>query len=674
MSLANPTHPRLAYMPGLDGLRALAVGAVLLYHHDPRLLTGGFLGVELFFVLSGYLITALLSFEWQAVGRISLADFWLRRARRLLPAVLVLLAVCMAFTTLFMRERLAQLRDDALASLFYVANWHLILDERPYFESFERPSLLLHLWSLAVEEQFYLLWPPLLALGLWRLGQRPMLIITLVCALGSTVLMAVLAAPDGDVSRAYYGTDTRASGLLIGSALALVWPPYLLRTRTVRLFQPWRDQLGLLALSLLAVILFVTHEFQPWLYRGGFLLVDLATAAAIMAVARPGAPVCQTLLGIAPLRWVGERSYSIYLWHWPVFVLTRPGLDVPLSGLPLFMARLAITLILAELSYRLVELPVRRGAIEHAWRRLWLARGPHRAGLALRWLVAAGLVAGLALWIGAEAANAPPPPPPEYAAVIERAQSGAVMPPGEAAVIPGPGLAESLATSGGLLVTPPNVVPQGSPQLAPPLPVTPITAAPKPVPAATDARTPIAPPQAAAGPATTRDPRSGSPPPSLTLASGPALAIGDSIMLGAAQTLGEVVPGIEVDAAVSRQIGETIALLQARRSEGRLAEIVVVHLGNNGYTSPERVEELLGVLSDVPRVVLINTAVPRSWEGPNNAAMAAAAQRFPNTVLLDWRSASTGRYELFWSDGVHLRPEGAQFFATLIAEVVGQRN
>jgi peptidoglycan/LPS O-acetylase OafA/YrhL len=646
-------RPRLAYVPGLDGLRALAVGAVLLYHHDPRLLPGGFLGVELFFVLSGYLITALLTFEWRAQGTVALGDFWLRRARRLLPALLALVAACLLVAATAMPEELAQLRGDAVAALLYMANWRLILDERPYFASFGRPSLLLHLWSLAIEEQFYLLWPPALALGLWRGGRRPILAVAVVGALAAAALMAALARPDGDLSRVYYGTDTRAAGLLVGAALALAWPPRLVRSLAARRAEPWRDLLGLGAIGTLIYILVTTHEFVPWLYQGGFLLVDLAAAAAIVAVARPGARVCRALLGVAPLRWVGERSYSIYLWHWPVFMLTRPGLDVPLESLLLIGLRLGVTLALAELSFRLVETPVRRGDLGQAWAHLCAARGSRRVTLALRWVASIGLATGLAVWIGVAAASAPPPLPPEDA------------------------LAAAPAAPASPLIRLPTVAALAPTTAPPPLAITPIADAPVPLFTGPGPHEPPAPLLARASPARTHNPRAIPVPvaaPAVARATAPrsALAVGDSIMRGAARALGAAIPGVEVDAAVSRQIGAMIRLLATRRDEGRLAEVVVVHIGNNGYASPERVDELLTVLADVPRVVLVNTAVPRAWAGPNNATLAAALPAHPNAVLVDWSAASAGRYELFWGDGVHLRPSGAALYAALIAEAAAR--
>lgn len=221
----SPQLPQLPYMPGLDGLRALAVVAVLLYHADLGWFRGGFLGVDVFFVISGYLITALLLAEWDGHARIDCVGFWLRRARRLLPALLLLLASTLLFAVVFLPDEVAGLRGDALAALLYATNWYFVFEQRSYFETFGRPSLLLHLWSLAVEEQFYILWPLLFALGMRVLGRRRFLPVVLAGAAASALAMALLYQPDSDTSRIYYGTDTRVAGLLVGAALAFVWLP-----------------------------------------------------------------------------------------------------------------------------------------------------------------------------------------------------------------------------------------------------------------------------------------------------------------------------------------------------------------------------------------------------------------------------------------------------------------
>jgi peptidoglycan/LPS O-acetylase OafA/YrhL/CubicO group peptidase (beta-lactamase class C family) len=364
------TH--LPYLPGLDGLRALAVVAVLLYHADMGIV-GGFLGVEVFFVLSGFLITALLLAEWQQHGRIQLAAFWMRRARRLLPALILMLGGTLLLAWLLVPDQLATLRADALAALSYVMNWRLVFNQQSYFDPMIRPSLLQNLWSLAVEEQFYLLWPLLFIAGMRYLGRLGMLIATLVLAAASVALMAWLYQPGADPSRMYYGTDTRAAGLLLGAALGLAWP--LRRAPAAEPRFGWLlSGAGVLALAGLLVAFLHVYEFYPWLYRGGFLIVAIGTAIVIGAVTHPHARVLPALLGWRPLRWIGLRSYGIYLWHWPIFMVTRPYQDVPFDGWPLLLLRLAIVVGLAALSYRFVELPIRHGALERWWQASWANR------------------------------------------------------------------------------------------------------------------------------------------------------------------------------------------------------------------------------------------------------------------------------------------------------------
>ncbi len=374
---------RLPYVAALDGIRALAVIAVLLYHSGYRWIPGGFLGVEIFFVLSGYLITSLLLAEWRATGTIDLKAFWLRRARRLLPALYFLLAVTLTYAVVMLPGQVSQLRGDASAALFYVTNWWLVFGHKSYFEVVGRPSLFNHLWSLAVEEQFYLIWPPIFALAIARFRQRRVLLGVLVGALFSSALMAFLYDPAVDPSRLYYGTDTRAAELLVGAALAFVWKP----GQPVRL--PGRagetlnrslghgqrarvlfEGSGAVALCFLGLALWKFGELSQSLYRGGFLAVALATALLIAVVVEPRARFITKALGCEPLRWIGLRSYGIYLWHWPVYMITRPGIDVPLDGVQLLGFRVLLTLLLVEISYRGIETPFRSGQVARIWRAL----------------------------------------------------------------------------------------------------------------------------------------------------------------------------------------------------------------------------------------------------------------------------------------------------------------
>jgi peptidoglycan/LPS O-acetylase OafA/YrhL len=403
--------PHLTYRPGLDGLRALAVIGVFLYHARPHSdgdpwLPGGFLGVDLFFVLSGYLITSILLVEWEHHNRINLLRFWGRRARRLFPAVVVVVLAALALSAIFARADLARTRSDAVSSLFYFTNWHLIIANHSYYNLMGLPSLLQHFWSLAVEEQFYIVWPLLLVPGLIFIGRRFLPLVAIAGIAGSAGLMWLLYNPNGDPSRVYYGTDTRAFLLLMGILLALWWP-YVERVRRAL---PALELVGIAALGMTFWLFLTMHDYLPRIYQGGDLAASFCFAVLIAAVAHP-----RTLLGkafgVAPLRWIGERSYGIYLWHWPIIALTRPGVDVSWSGPRLMAAQAVLTVAAAALSYRFVEQPIRTGRLQ---KRLAEFGTRRRAELVLAG--AAALVAAFAvLFVApsattARASSGPPPP------------------------------------------------------------------------------------------------------------------------------------------------------------------------------------------------------------------------------------------------------------------------
>jgi peptidoglycan/LPS O-acetylase OafA/YrhL len=356
--MSRPKDSRFPYMPGIDAMRALAVLAVFGYHAGLDWVPGGFLGVDVFFVMSGYLITSLLLREFRSTDHIELGRFWLRRARRLLPAVGVLIAVAMIVSAIAEPGKIDAIRGDALSSLFYFANWHFIYEHTSYFEQFGRPSLFTHLWSLSVEEQFYLFWPLIFAAGMKLFGRRRLLLGVLAGAVGSVVLAWVLFDPGHDASRIYYGTDTHAVGLLAGVALALVWSPVELRTHKSfgPLVGPILDALGVIALGYLILSFAHVHDYDLALWHGGYAWVAIATAVLLAALAHPAARL-GAIIGRPALLWLGLRSYSFYLWHWPLLAMTRPGVDIDLPRGILIPLQLIACLAVADLSYRFVELP-----------------------------------------------------------------------------------------------------------------------------------------------------------------------------------------------------------------------------------------------------------------------------------------------------------------------------
>ncbi len=366
-SAPAPARTAGRYVAAIDGLRAIAVAAVIVYHFSPSVLPAGFLGVDVFFVVSGFLIARLIVVELERHSGVSLANFWGRRARRLLPALgTVTVVVCIAAAASFSNAELQNIRGQALGTLFYCANWVMIHQQANYFATLGRPSPFLHMWTLAVEEQFYIVLP-LVCLAFRRAIVRSPVRAAWVAfagAVASTIWMAVLVSPHGDPSRAYLGTDSHAMGLLTGVALGILagagapWEKLTARVRA----NPTLATFGAAA-ALIATIVMMRevkdHTYN--LYRGGFLVFAvLAGLVVVVVVACPESPVTR-VLSTRPLVEIGLRSYSLYLWHWPVrvFVTPRPGLH----GFSLFVVRLVISVALAEISYRLIERPFRTGAI-----------------------------------------------------------------------------------------------------------------------------------------------------------------------------------------------------------------------------------------------------------------------------------------------------------------------
>ena len=363
-------HSTFGYKPALDGLRAVAVGSVMAYHFggfSDGAMPGGFLGVDTFFVLSGYLITSLLLHEWQGSGTLKLSAFWIRRAKRLFPALLVALTAVTIWAGFAIEsDRLGAFRLDALWTLFYGANWHFIDSGQSYFDLFNEASPLRHAWSLAIEEQFYLFWP-LITFGLLRLGRGRPRFLGAACVVGiagSAFLLSSLYDAN-DPSRAYYGTDSRASQLLVGALLAIALTRWSPRTRGTRAAVQVAGYVG----AALCVWAFAAaNDTDSWLYNGGYLGFAFATAAVITTIVQPERSPLTALLALRPIRWIGQVSYGLYLWHWPVQIaISEPRTGI--EGWNLAVLRIAVTFFATTLSYYLIERPIRFGALKG-----WTAR------------------------------------------------------------------------------------------------------------------------------------------------------------------------------------------------------------------------------------------------------------------------------------------------------------
>ncbi len=618
------------YMPGLDGLRALAVAAVIAYHLDLPWAQGGLLGVCLFFVLSGYLITDILATQWKSPKGISLKGFWMGRARRLLPALFAMLIGVIAWIYLYDPVRLPSLWDDVLAALFYSNNWWQIFHQVSYFASFGPPEPLAHLWSLAVEEQFYLIWPLLLMLGLHYIKQRGRLAaLILVPAMISAAAMAIIYTPGLDPSRVYYGTDTRAFSLLIGAALALIWPSRQLSVNISAGGRLALDAAGVAALLAVLWMIRSSNQYHSFLYYGGILLFSVASAVVIAVLAHPASRL-GGIFGVRPLRFLGVCSYGIYLWHYPVIALTSPTVNTGGLNVQLALGQTALSVALAVFSWFFIESPIRRGSwkqwkeflpglLYYFKRRQKPLVNPGRSAATVFLSVLILAVSGCAM-IGQ---TKHPNLEPGIAAALEQTKPAETEPLDEQE--------NSAGDKAGLG-------------------------------------------EAALG--NEEDDCGGTPVPGYTApAAGKKIScdgecvtvIGDSVMINVGPELEKIFPEIVVDAELGRQMIQAPQVIENLEEQGALGKKIVIALGSNGSFTEGQFMDILNLLGPDRDVVLVNTRVPKPWEDVVNQIMARVASTHPEIRLVDWHAASSGHDEYFYPDGVHLKQEGIQAYAALVS-------
>jgi peptidoglycan/LPS O-acetylase OafA/YrhL len=602
-------------LPGLDGLRGIAVLAVIIYHADVSLLVGGFLGVDVFFVLSGFLITTLLINELTETNTVDRARFYMRRIRRLMPALFLVLFFSVLVSGLFVLDAAYHVRRDLPWAITFVLNWSYLFFEQSYFVNISRPPLLQHLWSLSVEEQFYVVWPIILiALYKVKIGKisprGKIFIASAVLAIASTAWMVHLSVSNGfpipnDPSRVYFGTDTHSMGLLVGCAAAALWRSERLNVRLTPDRAAAMNALGLLSLAGLAYFFLFVSELNEFLYRGGFLVLSILTVILVVVAAHPGLKF-GSRLGNPLLKWFGDRSYGIYLWHWPIFVLMRTGIDIQWPDPVAFVVKIAIVLVIADLSYRLVEMPIRNGAIGSRLT-IWRAAGIPRPQV--RTLMATAVTA----------------------AVLSASLVGMYRVP-----VPDAG---NLTGIGGI-----TAIDEDPVAVIEPVAVTntdPLITAQQAAQVQNEIQAKI-----------------------------PPVIFGDSVVLGARESLKAVMGEISIDAAVSRQPEEIAERIRTRRDEKRLGPDVVIHMGTNGIVQEEDLKPILEELRDRNRVVVVNVRVPRVWMKPTNTMIESLVTQYPNVRLADWNTVSKGKKAYFAPDGVHLTKKGAKVFGTLVNETL----
>jgi peptidoglycan/LPS O-acetylase OafA/YrhL len=572
----------IRYIPAIDGLRAVAVIAVILYHLGFKWIPGGFLGVDLFFVISGYVITRLLLDSIQRSGGLDLRAFYVARIRRLLPPLVFMILTTTIFVGFWAPDTMRRFLGDAPFALFGGMNWWLVFRETDYFEAIGRPPLLQHTWSLGVEAQFYLVWPLILLLVLRYFGKNKIPGAALLIAAFSGIALLVVslqidAANTSKVSHVYFGTDTHSIGLFLGAALAVRWIPQNLQETVTRKAQDFIDGIGIVGfLGIIAAFLFI-DENDPTLYKLAFPLAGLFGCAIITSIVHPASRFAP-ILSSKPFVWIGERSYAIYLWHWVVFQVTRPDFDLEGSQWALYSLRVLIVFALADISLRLVELPVRTGLIDYWFKgmkyRTKRVQLRQKAGVVLIVLAIIGSTATVATSAIAEGDK-------QLAQLKEQLQSPTTSPS-----VP------SDVNNPGLWVT------------------------------------------------------------------------GDSVILGIRFELDSRQPIGLINARVGRQATELLEVITNDKANMSMATIVL-NMGNNNKLTEEQVAAIFEEIKDQPRIVVVNTAVPRAWRDENNALIAQYASLY-GAFLVDWASISQGRAEYFGSDGVHLVPAGVRAYVDAI--------
>ncbi|PFG35617.1 peptidoglycan/LPS O-acetylase OafA/YrhL [Flavimobilis soli] len=645
---ARSPEPHRRWIPGLDGLRAIAILLVLAFHLAPTAMPGGFVGVDVFFVISGFLITTGIVREHASTGRLALGTFWAKRARRLLPALSLVLAVGASAALVVGGDVRVDLDRQAFGAMTFSSNWVSIAGEDTYFAALS-PQLFANLWSLAVEEQFYLLWPFVALLVLrFRRSWRPVgVLLGLSAAAASAVAMSVVWSPDTDPTRVYYGTDTHLFGLMLGVALAFWFarPAAERRGSPVRLPRPTvMAAAGLAAIAVLAAVL---PWESAWTYRGGLLLASLGSAAVIAALLRGG--TVHRWLESPVLVWVGRRSYGLYLWHWPVFVLlTQIFAKQYVEGTGVYLVwvlTIIVTFVLAGLSYRWVEVPVQK-------------------------LGFAGAAQALGAWATTSAGAISQSAPVPLAAPQRRLRArGAALAALTSLAVVGAGVAIATAPSVSAIEEQIEkgigVAFESAPTTLPPA----LTETPG-APASTEpgkaadpkvSATPSASPGASAEPSPER-----TEPAPLTGAD--VTIIGDSVTLASAEELAKVLPDAAIDAEVSRSMLAAPGIMANLEKKGRLRDVVVLSLATNTTLRRDQVADVMEAVGPERRVIFVNAYGARSWIKGTNKELARAAKDYPNVVVADWSGAISKKGEGLAADGVHPNPSGAKVYARVVLD------
>lgn len=613
------------YIPALDGLRAFAVIAVVLYHMSANLLPSGLLGVTLFFVLSGYLITGILIREWSQTGKIDLPRFWIHRVRRLFPAIVFMLCAVLIITALVAPDMLTKLRNDLFAALFWFTNWWYIFQDLSYFEAMGAPSPVTHFWSLAIEEQFYVVWPPLLLLLFkGKVKKQSIQRIILGLAIVSVLLMALLYVPDGDPSRVYYGTDTRAFSLLIGAFLAFVLPVHRVCGHGRKGLKPkQREVIGIVGIiccvGIILLMVFV-DGYSPFLYYGGILLVSVLTGGLIIALVDPHNVIAK-VFSWKPLVYVGKISYGIYIWHYPILLLMTDFNSASETPFWWFIIEALVVLGVSAFSYRFVEQPIRQGCLGRYWHAIRDKKTTFAKVVSKH---VPQLACAVALVVGATVACIVTP----YTTTQAHTYDGGAIVPEGALGEGGDGAAGSESE-------------QYKRYLIDQLGENPILW-----------NLSIETLESLVGTegATAEEKAHNTS----------FILIGDSITaVFTRENFGDFAgnfPNAILDSEKNRTIAQGVAVMDSYLSEGWNGPVVIFELGTNVRTTKAQIEEMIATVPEGKMIFLITVRAHVDHMDETNATLREIASEHDNIQVIDWYGASSGHSEYFDGDGTHLTP------------------
>lgn len=615
------------YITGIDGIRTLAVIGVIFYHLMPSSLPGGYLGVPVLFVISGYLITDLLRQEWKQNEKISVLKFYIRRLKRLYPSLVTVLVVSTAYITLFQQNLLNNIRGAVISSLLYVNNWWQIDHGLSYFDRFGNESPFTHLWTMAVEGQNYLIWP-LLFIFLMKFVKRKdrVFYIITIAALLSAIGMAVGFTPGEDPTRVYYGTDTRIFSIFIGNALAFIWPSTRLKKEIPESARRILNTTGLVSLFLLIVSFVFMDDRFNFPYYGGIYLVSLVTAVLVAVTAHPGASLNRWLTNPV-FSYLGKRSYGIYLYQFPVMILYEAQVNVANNVWLHVFIELGLILLCSELSYRFIEEPLRKFDYKKTWTTIkdWFSMpllSTQKAVGIVSFVVV--MVASIGVVIApSDNVNANQA---EFQAEIQENKQAAQKTKNDKEKTEDSEETQDTATDENILQTYSNDTDHVMEKYD-----------------LTENQV-------------KRARNTG------------VTAFGDSVLLGSTKNIQEIFPDAIIDADVGRQLYESVDLLQELKDEDNLKENVVLALGSNGYADEDQFDDLMNVIGK-RKVYLVNVRVPtQRWQNDNNTLFKKMADKYKRVTLIDWYDLSNENNNWFREDQVHPTDVGRVEYTSLLAK------